>query len=663
MGTRIGHKTGKKQVELEEAFIDKIQNIIRENLDNRSFSTEFLCDELHMSRSQLHRRVKQHTGLSTSLFIRRIRLERGKELLETTDYNVSEIAYLTGIDSPQNFSKYFAEEYGVTPSVYRKTRENDLKVAVTGDEPSPVPLIDVGKIENRRRPDLKKYLYFSFFAVTLLLSLLLIFTPEDPEQETEKDHHTLPQPFENSIAVLPFVNFGSETTPFFMDGIVEDILTNLAYFQNLKVISRTSSMTYKNTTKGIKEIAEELKVAYLLEGSVRQIDDEVKITAQLIRATDDYHVWAKNYTRKLKDVFQLQSEISLDIAEALNQRITEQVSQMITPKSSQDFKAYNEFLVGRDLLMSRTEESIRESIRRFDYALTIDPDFTKAMASKASAYQLLANMKYKDRQENNAIAQELALNTIELDPTNGLAYATLGSIYRDQHQWKQAEAAYEIALKYNPNDAVANYWYSLLLREIGQMSRAVEFSFRATELDPLHPVIHAGHIVNCAFAGNRKLADQSIKDGRLRFESAFVYHWALAKYRDYLQDYEGALRMYDKVIEMNPDIPTVWRSRAFCLGRLGYQEEVMTYINAHMRDVPEDYLDRALAYCGLKDVTNSILCLQTAAKAGWIPTDLKVDNRYDILRDHPEFLKILYDFGLGGPENTDRQVIDTNVLH
>ena len=110
------------------------------------------------------------------------------------------------------------------------------------------------------------------------------------------------------------------------------------------------------------------------------------------------------------------------------------------------------------------------------------------------------------------------------------------------------------------------------------------------------------------------MADQSIDDGRLRFAKDFVYHWALAKYRNYLHDYEGALPMYDKVIEMNPDIPTVWRSRAFCLGRLGYQEQVMTYINARMQDVPQDYLDRALADCGLRDVTSSILFLHAAAK-------------------------------------------------
>lgn len=656
LDTRIGHKIGKKQVVLEEAFIDKISKIVRENLDNRSFSTQFLCDELHMSRSQLHRRIKQHTGLSTSLFIRRIRLARGKELLEGSDYNVSEIAYLTGIDSPQNFSKYFAEEYGVTPSLYRKHSSRVIEKQEVNDTELVQPVSPLDLPLPVKVGYLRKYRSYAIVVLSVILMLVFLFsmTRKQGKVALNQLSDSSVSHIENSIAVLPFANFGSETKDFFTDGIVEDILTNLAYFEELKVISRTSSMTYKNTRKTIREIANELKVAYLLEGSVRQHGEEVKVTAQLIRAADDFHVWAKNYTREVEDIFQLQSEISMDIAVALNQRISVQVSERIAPPPLVDFKAYNEFLIGRNLLISRSEEGIKEGIRRFDNALAIDPGFNKVLAFKANAYHLLAGVTYKDRDKNSSIAEDLALQTIKLDPGNGLAYATLGGLYKDQYKWKQSKTSFEIALELSPNDALTNYWYSLLLRETGQFERSVIFSSKAIELDPLHPVIYAGHIVNCIYAGDHQLVGNLINEGKMLFDNSFAYHWAIAKSKEYHGDYQEAILEYDRVLRLNPGIPSVENARTYCLGRLGHHQEVLAYIDAHQDRIPEHYIARAVAYSGLKDAEASLSFLKAAADSGVIPTDIKVDMKFDLLRDQPGFIEIIQKFGLhAGAEHED----------
>ncbi|MBK8504629.1 MAG: helix-turn-helix domain-containing protein [Saprospiraceae bacterium] len=646
-----------KQEGLEEGLIEKIQKIVKENLHNPKFSTGFLCDELHISRSQLHRRIKQHSGLSTSLFIRKIKLAIAKEHLEGPDHNISEIAYLSGIDSPQNFSKYFVEEYGITPSMYRKQFREELREReITNSE---LPKGEsVGRLPFLSKiGTVRKYLYYSIISLAVISVMVFIFSETRTKwKATQAQVISDNSHFENSIAVLPFENVGSEVTNFFTDGIVEDILTNLAYFADLKVISRTSSMTYKNTLKGIKEIAKELKVAYLLEGSVRQIEDEVKVTAQLIRTADDFHVWAKNYTKKVEDIFQLQSEISMDIALALNQRISAQVSERISPASPVDFQAYNEFLIGRNLLMSRTEQGIKEGIRRFDIALDIDPGYSKALAFKANAYQLLANLTYEDREENNSIAEALALEAIKLDTKNGLAYATLGSLYKDQKKWRQSETSFEIALKYSPNDALTNYWYSLLLREIGQVGRSVIYSTRAIELDPLYPVIYAGHIVNCMYSGADHLVDKLIKEGEVLFTNSFMYHWAIAKNNEYNQDYQAAILQSDRALSLNPGIPSIDNARVFCLGRLGHHQEVLSFIDTREDFIAEHYIARAVAYSALNDVEASLSYLKSAADSGVLPTDIKVDPKFDLLRGHPEFILIMQKFGLtDGIDSEDQE--------
>jgi TolB-like protein/AraC-like DNA-binding protein/tetratricopeptide (TPR) repeat protein len=624
-----------------DELLDKIKKIIEANLDNPSFSIEILCQEVQLSRSQLHRKIKQLAGLSTSLYIRKIRLDRAADLLLEDKYNISEVSYLTGIDSPQNFSKYFAEQFGVSPSQYRK---NILEEKMTFEGATSAATSSSSTVQSSY---VSPYLAYLILIGSIVLGLYFIVTSSRSSMnEVPLDSLTEHAGLDNSIAVLPFVNFGPADKEYLVNGIVEDILTSLSYFKDLKVISRTSSMTLKDTKKTIPEIGRELNVSYLLEGSVQNIGDEFRITAQLIRAADDAHIWAKRYTRHATDVFAMQSEISLDIAETLNQQLTAEVSEMIVKSSSNNFTAYNEYLIGRSLLMTRTEEGIRNSILRFDQALISEPTFVRALASKASAYQLLANSRYGDPQANNQRAEDLALQAIKLDAANGLAYATLGSLYKDQYRWKEAERAFEVALKYSPNDALTNYWYSLLLREMGDLETAVKFSGKALELDPLHSVIYGGHIVNCTYLGDEEMSERAIREGKELFDDSFIYHWAVAKYKEYHHDYQGALLEYGSVLQLNPQIPAVENGKIFCQGRLGHESVVRDFISNLTENTAEQHIARAIAFAGLNDVTNSLSCLLAAADSGAIPTDIKVDPKFDVLRQEPDFEGLLTEFSL-----------------
>lgn len=617
-------------------ILERVEKIIENNLENASFSIDFLCKQMGVSRSYLHRVIKEQTGLSTSLFIRKIRLEKARELLLLTDHNISQISYMTGINSPQNFSKYFAEQYGDSPSNYRRKNTSQGN-AESFLNPVDQPLQDVESKWDDQSSESKLKVSWSLgiFPMVMVIMLLLVYRWKNQQPKPSSEH------FINSIAVLPFANFGVQSSDFFVEGIVEDILTNLASFDDLKVISRTSTMIYKNTEKSLKQIAKELGVAYILEGSVRKEENQIRVTAQLIRAADDYHVWAKNYTREMKDIFKLQGEISMEIATTLNHKISSQFSARVNPLISPDYQAYNEFLIGRDLMMQRTNESLKASIERFDRALEIEPGFSRALAHKANAYQLLANSAYEDRKYYNSLAEDLALKTIDIDPGNGLAYATLGGIYKDQYKWRQSETSFQIALKHSPNDALINYWYSLLLREVGDLNAAVRLSARACELDPLHPVIFGGHVVNCVYAKNWPLADQSLMDGKAQFQNSFLYLWAQAKYAEQLGDYEKAIRLYDKALEFNPNIPSVQYARIFCLARIHKNAEVQNYLAELPQNETSQCIAKVFACAGFMDEENTLKYLNEALQIDVLPPGLKIDSTFDFLRDNPDFTVFL----------------------
>lgn len=331
----------------------------------------------------------------------------------------------------------------------------------------------------------------------------------------------------------------------------------------------------------------------------------------------------------------------MEIATSLNHKISSQFSARVNPSISPDYQAYNEFLIGRDLMMQRTSESLKASIERFDRALRIEPGFSRAMAHKANAYQLLANSAYEDRKYYNSLAEDFALKTIDIDPGNGLAYATLGGIYKDQYKWRQSETSFQIALKHSPNDALINYWYSLLLRELGDLNAAVRLSARACELDPLHPVIFGGHVVNCIYAKKWSLADQCLVNGKAQFHNSFLYFWAQAKYAEQLGDFKKAIQYYDQALQINPEIPSVQYARIFCLARIHQKDQVQNYLAELPRDGISQCIAKVFVYAGLMEVENTMKYLAEALQMDVLPPGLKIDPMFDFLRDNPDFTVFL----------------------
>lgn len=274
--------------------------------------------------------------------------------------------------------------------------------------------------------------------------------------------------------------------------------------------------------------------------------------------------------------------------------------------------------------------------------------FSEAYSYQALAYWLLFDSKYIDIQEAHKMTEQNALTAIRLDSENALAYAILANLYRDQNKWEQANTTYLIALKYNPNDALINYWYSLMLRSLGRLDEAVRYSSKAVTLDPLYPVIMAGHILNCILGGKLDLAQQNIKAGELLFNESWVYYWARGYFNISQKDYSMALKEFNKSHELNPKVKIVNHLVYFCKAKLGMEKEVNEYLKT--LSLPDNYTGFIVIHAGLGNKELAMTYLQQNAALGNIPTDLKVMSYYQIFQGDKRYEAILEQFGLGVPK-------------
>lgn len=299
-----------------------------------------------------------------------------------------------------------------------------------------------------------------------------------------------------SIAVLPFTSRSANPdNRIFADGIHDDLLTRLANIKALKVISRTSVMEYRDTTKNVREIGEELGVESVLEGAVQRIGDSVRINLQLIDARTDEHIWAKTYDHQLtmENIFSVQSEISQSVADALQATLSpdERVRMAVVPTS--DLRAYRLYKEAKENLYQRRLETIRTARHQFDEAIALDPNYAEAHAGLAESIMLLTiNHQDIPEQEAMRLAQSSLDRALKLDPNLADAYAILGLMKatawtnsRLGSENTEAETAYQRAIALNPNHASAYMWFASLRDSEERLDDAIGLYQRALELDPL----------------------------------------------------------------------------------------------------------------------------------------------------------------------------------
>jgi TolB-like protein/Tfp pilus assembly protein PilF len=309
------------------------------------------------------------------------------------------------------------------------------------------------------------------------------------ETRTGPTQPVLPLKADKSVAILPFTNMSEDkdASSFFSDGIHEDILTNLALIRDLRVVSRTSVMKYRDTKKSMKEIAQELGVTYILEGSVRRSGNKVRVTGQLIHAATDEHVWAEKYDRDLTDIFTIQSELSSQIAAAMKAALSPEEKALIARKPTDNPAAYDLFLRARDVVNreGNSQGPRSKQIALLQQAVDLDPKFAQAWGELAAACAYWNFSSYADMDAYLARARTAIDRAVQLAPDDPEVFSSLGTYYyygfRD---YARATEQYEKRAKLQPNSPVVFNSLGLILRRQGHWAQSMVNSRRACELDP-----------------------------------------------------------------------------------------------------------------------------------------------------------------------------------
>lgn len=339
-----------------------------------------------------------------------------------------------------------------------------------------------------------------------------------------------------SIAVLPFENRSNRPEDeYFTEGIHDDLLTTMANIGSMKVISRTSVMEYKETTKKIPEIARELGVANILEGGIQRSGDHVRINVQLIDAITDEHLWAEIYDRELTagNLFAIQSEVSNAIAKALNATLSPQEKQRVSSIPTQSLEAYEAYLLGRQKWTARTAASTAEAVTLFQKAIDFDPNYAQAYAGLSDAYR--HQISYGGLPESEAIpkAERAVRKALELDDELAEAYAALGGLLERKNERSAAKTAYIRAIELNPNYAVAYNWLGLNYNGSGEFEKALEVFRKGLEVDPLSVVLQSNIAYGEAASGRPDELEAGAKriveiapDSAFGYQGLAAYNWS-----------------------------------------------------------------------------------------------------------------------------------------
>ena len=460
-----------------------------------------------------------------------------------------------------------------------------------------------------------------------------------------------------SVAVLPLQNLSADPSQnYFADGMTDELTTDLAQFADLRVISRTSAMHYKDGNKTAPQIGKELGVDALVEGSVERVGDRVRIRAQLIDCATDRHLWAQSYDREMKDVLSLQTEAAREIAEQIGGSVgLPQLASRGTNPAPVDPEAYEAYLKGRYFWNKRTPDGLNKSIEYFGQAITKDPSFAAAYAGLADAYSLLGS-DVLPADAANSKARANASKALELDPNIAEGHAALALVefYYDWN-WKQSEQEFRRAIELNPNYATAHQWYSYYLTAMLRFPEAVEQAEAAQQIDPLSLSINTTLASRYRHAGRM---DDAIRldDRTLEMDPNFVpAHFSLAGVYENQQRWPQALDEYKKVIAVSPNDPTALAGAAFIYARLGQKDEARKIIGQLTELAKKHYVSSfqmASVFAGLDDAASAMQWLEKAyqQRESQMPF-LSSDDHFDSLHQDARFQNLLKRMNLPSPSN------------
>jgi len=454
-----------------------------------------------------------------------------------------------------------------------------------------------------------------------------------------------------SLAVLPLANLsGDPRQEYLADGLTDELIADLASIKSLKVISRTSAMRYKGASKPLPEIARELGVDGIVEGSVLRSNDRVRIKVELIEAARDRHLWTQSYDRDMRDVLALQSEVGRDIAERIHVELTPREQERVAGARPVNPQAYELYLRGRYYWNKRTSDALRQALDNFNQAVRIDSTYAVAYAGLADTYVLMPVYAGTSPLESYPPARAAALKALKIDEHLAEAHASLGRVklFYDW-DWTGAETEFRRAIELKPSLSTAHHWYSICLRDVGRLKEAIAEANRALELDPVSLIINTNLGDTFFYAGQ---FDQAVAQHRKTllldpdFMSAHLYLGRALEQKGMLQDavaeFRKARSLAGKGTSALGDL-----ARAYALaGKRADARGLLNEMSELSKRGASLEVDIALVHLALGDRDQAFQYLEKAYKGRSGLNDLKVDPRFGSLRADPRFQDLLARLGL-----------------
>lgn len=463
-----------KPPSMGDQFLTSIIQIIQDNIDNENFSVEDLAQNAGLSRSMLHRKLKRLTGKSYIDLITEIRLTKAKELLENDVATASEIAYQVGFSDPNYFYKVFKKHFNVSPGDVRRKGVVDLDHLLTEQKPE-IP--DLAKSKVRR------------LIKTVIIIFIIIIAGGGVYYFL-----SVKKPSEKSLAVLPLHNLtGEPDNTYFIDGMQDALIGELGKIKALRVISRTSTLRYRNTNLLLPDIAKELGVNTIVEGSVVSTGDSLKILIQMIDVfPKERHILTNEYHDDMHNVINIQSTAAKDIAQKIRINLSKEEKQLLAKSHIVNPETYKDYLRGMYYLNQGTKESFETGIKHMYKAIERDPGDPFAYAGLALGYAIMGHEMVAPRSTFNS-ATAAANKALRIDPTLDEAHTALALLYLYQFwDWPRAKQAFDNAILNNPNNDIAHTHYAWYHTIFGNKENSIYHSQKAVEINPLSASYKSG---------------------------------------------------------------------------------------------------------------------------------------------------------------------------
>jgi TolB-like protein len=449
-----------------------------------------------------------------------------------------------------------------------------------------------------------------------------------------------------SLAVLPFVNMSSDPeNEYFSDGITEEIINALTNLGSLKVIARTSAFAFKGKYEDVRAIGKKLNVDTILEGSVRKAGDRLRITAQLIKILDGSHLWSEKYDRDVKNVFDIQDEISLAIVDKLKVKLLGEEKAAMLKRHTEDLEAYNLYLKGRYFLDSRHEDAIQKAMGCFKKAFEKDPSYTLAYIGLADCFNILGFHTFIEPLRALSEAKSLAQKALELDDTIGEAHASYGFLkWAYEWDWVNAEKALKRAIELNPMYPNVHYWYSLYLVTRGRTEESLTEIKLVQQLQPLSVYLRSGMGAILFWARQYDRALEKTLEA-LEMNPYFgTVHFVLGWIYEQKKMYKEAISAFKKAIKilgfsyMGPLL-----GHAYAIsGKRKEAEKIITEVNELSKQQYVSSFHRSAIHIALKDNDQAFELLDKAYenRDNWLVT-IKIDPRFDSVRMDSRYIQLL----------------------